>query len=221
MTNIEKVEQDLLLSKLMCIFRVNDIEVQTIVDASKACVENGAKFIEITYNHQEYEDKTFEVIQSVKKAVGQDIYVGCGTVLTVEEANKAISAQSDFIVAPILNLEVLKYAHDHDVFYMPGVMSATEAYEAYRNHAHIVKLFPTGELGVDYGKALMKPLGFIQYFAVGKMTLEFYEECLDAGFVGAGVSSSINSREILESKNYELIGSKVKEYVRIANKYNK
>lgn len=218
MKKVEVIEKDLLASKLMCIFRVNDIDTETIVEASKVCVQNNAKFIEITYNHEEYEEKTFEVIQKVKALVGRDVYVGCGTVLTVEEAKKAIAAGSDFIVAPILNLDVLKYAHENDVFYMPGVLTATEAYEAYRNGAHIVKLFPTGEIGLDYAKALMKPLGFIKYFAVGKMTTKSFEECLNAGFVGAGVSSSINSKEILLSKNYDLIGKKVREYVRVANK---
>lgn len=219
MSKVLELEQALLKSKLMCIFRVNDISADTLLKASEACVKNGARFIEITYNHEEYEDKTFEVIKNIKAVLKEEAYVGCGTVLTIEEAKRAIEAGADFIVSPILNLEVLNYAQENDVYYMPGVLSATEAYEAYSRGAHIVKLFPTGELGLDYAKALMKPLGFIKYFAVGKMTTALFEECLEAGFVGAGISSSINSREILTSQNYELIGNKVKEYVAIAQKH--
>ena len=205
--------------KLMCIFRVNEIETSRLVKAAQACVDGGARFIEITYNHEAYEDKTLEVVKAIKEQLKDKAYVGVGTVLNLREALRVHEAGADFIVAPTLNLEVLTYAKDHQLFYMPGVFTATEAYEAYAHGVEMVKLFPTGEIGLDYALALMKPMGFIKYFAVGKMTPEFYEDCLKAGFAGAGVSSSINQKDILMKDDFDLICQKVKHYVEISDKY--
>lgn len=217
----ETVCDALMQEKMMCIFRVEDIEDRVVIKAAISCVEAGAKFIEITYNHNGLHEKTMKIVSQIKTQLkGSGAYVGVGTILTINEAKEAIDAGSDFIVAPIFDTETQEYANAHDIYYMPGIFTASEACAAYKGGAKIVKLFPTGEVGLDYAKALMKPLGFIKYFAVGKMSPELYEECLKTGFVGAGISSSINSREILLKENYSLIRERVKEYKHIVYKFN-
>ena len=219
MTKKQLVHDFIIQSKMMCIFRTNEIPKETIITAAKTCIENGAKLIEITYNHNEFEEKTFEIVKGIKEQIGKNGYVGVGTVMNENEAQKCIDAGADFLVAPTLNEKVLKLANKNDLYYMPGIFTASEAYKAYERGSDIVKLFPTGEVGLDYAKALMKPLGFIKYFAVGKMTPENFEACLKIGFVGAGISSSINSNEILLAENYSEIANKIKKYVKIAKKY--
>lgn len=215
----EQILNDLYKHKFMCIFRVNEVDENILVKASLACVQGGARFIEITYNHEEYEEKTLQVISKIKNALQGQAYVGAGTILNLDEAKRVVASGADFIVAPTLSKQVLHYAKEQDIYYMPGIFTASEACEAYSDGAKLVKLFPTGEVGLDYAKALMKPLGFIKYFAVGKMTPEFFEECMKLGFAGAGISSSINQKEILLSENYDLIRQKVQVYAEIAKRY--
>ncbi|SJZ96165.1 bifunctional 4-hydroxy-2-oxoglutarate aldolase/2-dehydro-3-deoxy-phosphogluconate aldolase [Anaerorhabdus furcosa] len=217
----EKVCEELILEKMMCIFRVDDVSEEIIVKAATSCVEVGAKFIEITYNHEGLHDKTMSIVKKIKHEIkDKGAYVGVGTVLTIEEAKEAIGSESDFIVAPIFDKEIQDYANEKDIYYMPGIFTASEACAAYKGGAKIVKLFPTGEVGLDYAKALMKPLGFIKYFAVGKMSPDLFNECLRNGFVGAGISSSINSKDILVNERYDEIKEKIKNYREIAQKFN-
>ena len=51
------------------------------------------------------------------------------------------------------------------------------------------------------------------------MTPEFFEECLRAGFAGAGVSSCINAPELIAAGAFDEIERRVAEYVAIAARY--
>lgn len=215
----EQVCKDLEISKLMCIFRGAQISEQDLYDAVQAVIDGGGKFIEITYNHPGGKEG-MAAIRQLKKRFGNSIYVGAGTILNVQEALEAIEAGSDFIVAPSLNKEVIDLCHEQDLMCMPGACTSTEVVQAYEYGADFVKLFPAGVLGMDYANALMKPLGFIRYFAVCKMDEKMFEECLANGFSGAGVSSSINDPKLIAAKDFDKIREKTAAYVSIAKKYS-
>lgn len=219
MSKRDQIIQDLEKEKLICIFRAKYKDINVIIDAASACIATGAHFIEITYDHTGYANNSFQIVKALKDKYKDKAYIGFGTVLNLDEAKKCLKYTDDYIVAPTFSKEISDYCKENDIYYMPGVLTATEAVNAYQEGNPIVKLFPTGEIGLDYAKALMKPLGFIKYFGVGKMTTEFYEECLKFGFVGCGVSSSINSLEILDAKDYTYIQNKVSEYIAISKQF--
>ena len=131
----------------------------------------------------------------------------------------AHEAGASFVVSPVLDKGVIEEAARLDLMCMPGAGSATEALRAYEWGADYVKLFPAGEMGIGYARALMAPLGFIKYFAVCRMTPGFFEECLRAGFAGAGVSSCINAPELIASRAFDEIERRVAEYVAIAARF--
>ena len=57
--------------------------------------------------------------------------------------------------------------------------------------ADIVKLFPAGELGLGYIKAVRGPLGHIPMSAVGGVKPENVEDFLNAGVCGFGVGGQL------------------------------
>lgn len=217
MSKREDIKETIEKEKLFCIFRAKYKDIDVVVKAALACVDAGAKIIEITYDHTGYASNSFEIVKKVKQEVGDKAYVGFGTVLTLDEAKQCMECNADFLVAPTFNKEISDYCKDNDVFYMPGVFTANEAVNAVNEGNPIVKLFPAGEVGLDYAKALLKPLAHIKFFGVGKMTKDFYKECLDAGLVGCAISSAINANSILDKQDYEGIKNTVKEYIEIAH----
>lgn len=214
------VVRELDRAKLMCIFRGAKMSDEKLKRACQAVLDGGSRLVEITYNHnEERAEETPRSIALLKEEFGADLYVGSGTTLRVPEVVMAHEAGASFVVAPTLNKEVIEEAQRRDMMCMPGAGTATEALQAHEWGADYVKIFPVGEMGLGYAKALMAPLGFIKYFAVCKMTPKNYEEYLKIGYAGAGISSSINAPELIESEDYAEITKRVRVYVDIAARY--
>lgn len=214
------VVEELDRAKLMCIFRGGKMSDDELKRACQAALDGGARLVELTYSHNDnMVADTPRAISLLHEAFGDDLMIGSGTTLSADEVRMAHEVGASFVVAPVLDRTVIEEAARLDLMCMPGAGSATEALQAHKWGADYVKLFPAGEMGIGYAKALMAPLGFIKYFAVCRMTPEFFEECLKAGFAGAGVSSYINAPELIASGAFDEIERRVSEYVNIAARY--
>ncbi len=117
-----------------------------LVDVAKALAEGGARVMEITFTVP----NALEVIRQVKQQLGESILLGAGTVLDAETARAALLAGAEFIVAPTLNLEVIRLCHRYDKLVMPGAFTPTEILTAWEAGADIVKVFPADVGGPAY-----------------------------------------------------------------------
>lgn len=70
-------------------------------------------------------------------------------------------------------------------------MTPTEIVTAYEAGAAFVKLFPAGNMGLAYCKAVMAPINHIPLMAVGGIGLDNLRDYLCAGFESVGVGSSL------------------------------
>lgn len=215
----EKVIQALEHYKTMYIFRAADMNIHDVIQAVEAVKKGGGKLIEITYSHKN--DGYKQSIQAIEalKCTFPDLYIGAGTILTKEETVQCLQAGADFIVSPSLHKEVIDTAHSFNTMCMPGACTSTEVVHAQAWGADFVKLFPAGVLGIEYAKAIMKPLNFIRYFAVCNMNDQLFEQFLNIGFSGAGISSCINDPQIISEKRFDIIEQRVRRYTEIAARY--
>ncbi|MGY1857545.1 bifunctional 4-hydroxy-2-oxoglutarate aldolase/2-dehydro-3-deoxy-phosphogluconate aldolase [Modestobacter sp. SYSU DS0290] len=76
-----------------------------------------------------------------------DLLVGAGTVLSVEQARAAVDAGARFLVSPGLDLEVVAFASEAGVPMVPGVITPTEVQRARAAGLTRLKLFPAGVFG--------------------------------------------------------------------------
>lgn len=58
---------------------------------------------------------------ALKDAAIPGMCIGAGTVLTVEQAEAAIAAGSEFVISPGVNPEVVSYCVEHEVPVFPGI----------------------------------------------------------------------------------------------------
>ncbi len=98
-----------------------------------------------------------ECIALVKKE-RPDIFVGAGTILTVEQAKKAIEAGASFVVSPGFNPEVVDYCIEQNIPVIPGVNSPTQVEMGLRKGLKVLKFFPAEASG---GTAMLKALGSV------------------------------------------------------------
>ncbi|WP_242620814.1 bifunctional 4-hydroxy-2-oxoglutarate aldolase/2-dehydro-3-deoxy-phosphogluconate aldolase [Streptomyces sp. BK239] len=106
-----------------------------------ALAEGGARCAEVTLRTPDAEQ--------VLKAMGAHgaLTVGAGTVLTPDQAERAVAAGARFLVSPGFDAEVVDKARELGVPVVPGVATATELMCALKAGLDTVKLFPAEPLG--------------------------------------------------------------------------
>jgi 2-dehydro-3-deoxyphosphogluconate aldolase/(4S)-4-hydroxy-2-oxoglutarate aldolase len=110
-----------------------------------------------------------------------DLFIGAGTVLTVELGEAAIKAGAKFLVSPAFDPAIMELAKKHNLQYMPGVYTPSDVAIAMRHGYILQKLFPTGPAGgIDYLNALASPFGHtkLQIVAGCGITKENYASYL-------------------------------------------
>ncbi|MEU4876517.1 bifunctional 4-hydroxy-2-oxoglutarate aldolase/2-dehydro-3-deoxy-phosphogluconate aldolase [Streptomyces sp. NPDC021608] len=94
--------------------------------------------------------------------------VGAGTVLTAEQAERAVAAGARFVVSPGFDEEVVATCRDLGVPVVPGVATATELMRALKAGLTAVKLFPAEPLGGPRTlRALAAPFAGVRFVPTG------------------------------------------------------
>lgn len=202
--------------RITAILRGIDREhLEPVVEALYA---GGIRLLEITFNQgsaTRVED-TSAAIARVKEIYGDRLHVGAGTVMSVEEVTAARQAGAEFILAPNVDEVVIRASVEQGLCAIPGAMTPTEIAMAYAAGAQIIKLFPAGNLGLGYCKAVMAPLNHIPMIAVGGVDQHNLPSFLKAGFLGAGIGSNLTDRRLIQAGDYQGLKALAEEFVAAA-----
>lgn len=168
----------------------------------KSMVGTRLRSVEITMNSE----GAIDMIRKIVDEFGDQILVGAGTVLTLEQVKQCIDAKVKFILSPtMLSKEILDYCKAHHVVTVPGAFSPTEIKQSFEDGADIVKIFPAARLGSKYIQDIFAPLGVMPIMVVGGINCENVSEFLQAGASYAGIGSGIfNKQDIIECNEEEL-----------------
>ena len=123
--------------------------------AMNAAISGGFRIVEFTLSIP----NAFALIEEF--SARNDLIVGAGTVLTVEEAQEAVRAGAQFLVSPVVDEAVVDQAASLGVAAMPGCSSPTEMLRAHRAGAQLQKLFPAQGIGAAWVKQTLGPLPFL------------------------------------------------------------
>jgi len=97
-----------------------------------------------------------------------ELLVGAGTVLTVQQAQRAVDAGAQFIVSPGFDATVVDWCLDHRVPVIPGVATPTEVNMALAKGLTLLKFFPAEEVGgVRMLRALHGPYQDVTFIPTG------------------------------------------------------
>ena len=206
MTQQERFIEDLKRNQLMVAIRTESAE--DAYHAAMACVEGGIRFIEITFSVPGAD----EVI--ARMSGDERVVVGAGTVLTTDDARKALKAGASYLVSPAFDEAVVTYAKKEGVVSIPGACTPTEIYRAYKAGGDIVKLFPFVEIGgLDFLKAIRGPLPFIPYMLCGGATLENISKYLAADAAAILIGGAIIRRDLAAAKDWASIAGLARSFV--------
>ena len=121
------------------------------VPLAKALAAGGLPAAEVTFRTAAAEDAIRAIVKEVP-----EMLVGAGTVLTTEQADRAMAAGASFIVAPGYDPNVTQHVIDKGGIMMPGTATAGEMQQAMNQGCEVLKFFPSEATG---GVPMLKNIG--------------------------------------------------------------
>jgi 2-dehydro-3-deoxyphosphogluconate aldolase/(4S)-4-hydroxy-2-oxoglutarate aldolase len=186
-----------------------------LVRVVQALAEGGVTAAEITFTVPD----AIEVIRQVRKALGDSIILGAGSVLDPETARAALLAGAEYIVSPSTNLEVIRLCRRYGKVVMPGALTPTEVVTAWEAGADVVKIFPSDLGGPPYLKALRAPLPQIRMMPTGGVDLSTAEAFLKAGACCLGVGGSLVEPKAIAAGDFGRIRDLAGQFMKIVRNF--
>jgi 2-dehydro-3-deoxyphosphogluconate aldolase/(4S)-4-hydroxy-2-oxoglutarate aldolase len=202
MTLIERIEK----YQLMVAVRTDTPE--KAYRAAAACVEGGIRFVEVTFSVPDAD----EVIKKLSR--DKRVTVGAGTVLSVDEAKKALHAGAEYIVSPNFDEEVVAFTKKQGAVSIPGACTPTEIYRAHKAGGDIIKLFPFVEIGgLGFLRVIRGPFPFIRYMLCGGVNLDNIGAYLSAKAAGILIGSAIIRKDLVNAGDWPAITGLARSFV--------
>ena len=151
------------------------------VPVARAMLAGGVDVMEITF-------RTAAAAEAIRNVAAEcpEMLVGAGTVLTVEQCEKAVALGAKFIVSPGFDAEIVDWCVERGVAVAPGCVTPTEIMAALKRGLSVVKFFPAGIYGgLKAMKALAAPFGQVKFIPTGGVSADNLAEYAAAPFVHA------------------------------------
>lgn len=151
------------------------------VPAARAMLAGGVDVMEITF-------RTAAAAEAIRNVAAEcpEMLVGAGTVLTVEQCEKAVALGAKFIVSPGFDAEIVDWCVERGVAVAPGCVTPTEIMATLKRGLSVVKFFPAGIYGgLKAMKALAAPFGQVKFIPTGGVSADNLAEYAAAPFVHA------------------------------------
>ena len=100
-------------------------DVKDAKPLAKALCEGGLPCAEVTFRTEAAEESIRLMTESYP-----DMFVGAGTVLTVEQVDRAVNAGAKFIVSPGFDPEIVDYCLEKNIPIYPGCITPSEVAQA-------------------------------------------------------------------------------------------
>jgi 2-dehydro-3-deoxyphosphogluconate aldolase/(4S)-4-hydroxy-2-oxoglutarate aldolase len=182
-----------------------------LVEVVRALADGGVTVVEITMTVPD----ALGVLRQVRQALGDRVLLGAGTILDTETARAALLAGAEYLVAPTLNLDVIRLCQRYSKIVMPGAFTPTEILTAWEAGADIVKVFPAEIVGPAFFKAMRGPLPQIRLMPTGGVDLNTAADFLRAGACCLGLGGQLVEPHAVAEHDFDRIRNLARQYVDI------
>ena len=171
------------------------------VDLAKALCKGGLPAAEITFRTDAAEESIRQIAKNVP-----EVCVCAGTVLTVENAKRAVDAGAKLLISPGTNAKVVKWCVDNGVTIIPGCANPSDVEVCMEFGLEVVKLFPAEVVGgVKMLKALSGPYGNMMFMPTGGINTKNVAEYLALKNVLACGGSWMVPEKAIDDREFDTI----------------
>ena len=179
---------------------------------AKALVEGGLPCAEVTF-------RTDAAEESIKIMASEypDMFVGAGTVLTIDQVDRAVAAGAKFIVSPGFDPEIVDYCLSKDIPVFPGCITPSEVAQAVKRGLKVVKFFPAEQFGgVATIKAMAAPYVGLKFMPTGGVNAKNLENYLSCDKIVACGGSWMVKGDLVKAGKFDEIKALTEEAVKLA-----
>ena len=173
----------------------------------KALCEGGLPCAEVTFRTDAAEESIRIMAEKFP-----EMLVGAGTVLTIEQVDRAVNAGAKFIVSPGLNPKVVSYCVEKGIPVTPGTANPSNVEQAIELGLDVVKFFPAEQAGgLAYIKAIAAPYTGMKFMPTGGINAENVKEYLACDKILACGGSWMVKGDLIKAGDFDKITELVKE----------
>ena len=176
---------------------------------AKALCEGGLPCAEVTFRTAAAEESIRIMTEKFPKML-----VGAGTVLTIEQVDRAVNAGAKFIVSPSLNPEVVKYCVEKNIPVTPGTCNPSDIETALSLGLDVVKFFPAEAAGgLAMIKAMAAPYVNMKFMPTGGINAKNINEYLAFDKIIACGGSWMVNKAMVNAGEFDKIRDMTREAV--------
>lgn len=186
-------------------------EIKDAVPLADALIEGGLPCAEITFRTDAAEESI-----RLMSAKYPDMLIGAGTVLTIEQVNRAVKAGAKFIVSPGFDPQIVDYCIEKNIPILPGCITPSEVAQAAIRGLKVVKFFPAGQFGgVKTIKALAAPYTMMSFMPTGGINIKNLKEYLEYEKILCCGGSWMVKGDLIKNGEFAKIREMTKEAVEL------
>lgn len=179
---------------------------------AQALTEGGLPCAEVTFRTEAAEESIRQMSEKYP-----DMLVGAGTVLTIEQVERAVKAGAKFIVSPGFDPEIVDYCLEKDIPVFPGCITPSEVAQAAKRGMKVVKFFPAEQAGgVAMIKAMAAPYTMMQFMPTGGINAKNLKEYLEYDKILCCGGSWMVKGDLIRNGAFDKIRDLTKEAVALA-----
>ena len=181
---------------------------------ARALCDGGLPCAEVTFRTEAAE----EGIRVMAEEFPQ-MLVGAGTVLTTDQADRAIAAGARFIVSPGLNPRVVKHCLEKGITMLPGTATPSALERGYVFGLFAVKIFPAEAAGgLAMIRAMAAPYINMKFMPTGGINEKNLRSYLDFPRVLACGGSWMVKGELIRAGKFDEIRELTRKAVELAGR---
>ena len=178
---------------------------------AKALVEGGLPCAEVTFRTEAAEESI-----RIMTPEFPEMFVGAGTVLTIDQVDRAVAAGAKFIVSPGFDPEIVDYCLSKDIPVYPGCITPSEVAQAVKRGLKVIKFFPAEQFGgVSTIKALAAPYTGVKFMPTGGVSAKNLESYLSFDKIVACGGSWMVKGDLVKAGKFDEIKTLVEEAVQL------
>lgn len=186
-------------------------EAKDAISLGEALIAGGLPCAEITFRTAAAE----ESIRTLSRTY-PEMLIGAGTVLTTEQAKRAVDGGAQFLVTPGFDEAVVTWSISEGVSIFPGIATPTEINMALQHGLNTLKFFPAEALGgVKTLKAIAAPYGEVRFIPTGGINPQNLPDYLKLPAVVACGGSWLVKKTMIANGEFNTISKLVQEAVQL------
>ena len=167
----------------------------------RALMEGGLPCAEVTFRTEAAE----ESIRILSRTY-PEMLLGAGTVLTIEQVDRAVKAGASFIVSPGTNPEVVEYCVKKNIPIVPGTCTPSNVETCLEYGLELVKFFPAEPCGgLDFIKAIAAPYTGVKFMPTGGINAVNVKEYLKYDRILACGGSWMVKKDLIKAGDFDTI----------------